>query len=341
MRKRKLRSKAPGKLILSGEYGVLKGIRGIAFAIKNYVEVDIELTAKGVVDIDLKDYGTTCSLDYGHIANVATLLAARYSDFLAGKAPIKTVIERPEELISYAIALMKLRNIGLTIAVKSTMPIASGMGSSAALIVSLVTGLAHICSLPYSLDTKFELARRLENLVHGHSSGIDLYAAMYGGCFSYAGGKSPAHPLRLPKMPLYAIWTGVPCVSTITCVEKTKDRLDDARMQDAFREVATAMHAAIAKSDVSQIIFCLRNNHRLLHSMGVVPAKVHRFVTAIEQAGFAAKVSGAGAIKGDNAGMLIAICDAQLIHSTCADFGYSYTSINLAPKGVRTYEYQC
>ena len=50
----------------------------------------------------------------------------------------------------------------------------------------------------------------------------------------------------------------------------------------------------------------LRENHRLLAHIGVVPAPAATLIHSIEAAGGAAKISGAGAHRGDGGGIILA-----------------------------------
>ena len=79
---------------------------------------------------------------------------------------------------------------------------------------------------------------------------------------------------------------------------------------------------------------CIRENHRLLTHIGVVPEKVQRFVLEVERLGGAAKISGAGAVLGDNAGLLIVLLQEDELKKICEPFGFSILAIEGESRGT-------
>jgi mevalonate kinase len=65
----------------------------------------------------------------------------------------------------------------------------------------------------------------------------------------------------------------------------------------------------------------MRENHKLLSTIGVVPEKVQSFIATIEEIGGAAKISGAGSVRGSSGGTLVAIADTR-IEALCKRFEY-------------------
>ena len=70
------------------------------------------------------------------------------------------------------------------------------------------------------------------------------------------------------------------------------------------------MRAALAGSSEQELIAAVRENHRLLVGIGVVPESVQHLVSEIEAQGGAAKICGAGSIRGDSAGIVWVVGEA-------------------------------
>jgi mevalonate kinase len=78
----------------------------------------------------------------------------------------------------------------------------------------------------------------------------------------------------------------------------------------------------------------MRENHRLLCRIGVVPQKVQQFVADVETAGGAAKICGAGAVRGQNGGVVLVMAD--FMPTTLASkYGYKVSPVRGDPLGTR------
>ena len=79
-------------------------------------------------------------------------------------------------------------------------------------------------------------------------------------------------------------------------------------LQD-FAAVTEAVDAAINANDLVALQQAIRMNHALLQNLGVVPDRVSNLISDLEQNNFAAKICGAGAIRGDSAGIVMVVAD--------------------------------
>ena len=91
---------------------------------------------------------------------------------------------------------------------------------------------------------------------------------------------------------------------------------------------------ALIANNRREIRDVVRENHKLLTNIGVVPEKVQSFVRDIEAAGYAAKVCGAGAVAGDAGGMVLVFADRQP-NDLCKTYGFEALTIHGDPLGVR------
>jgi len=94
------------------------------------------------------------------------------------------------------------------------------------------------------------------------------------------------------------------------------------------------VEAALAANDRRDIRDAVRENHKLLTKIGVVPEKVQSFIREVEAAGHAAKICGAGAVAGENGGMVLVFANQQP-DALCQKYGYTPLTIHGDPLGVR------
>lgn len=142
--------RAFGKWILAGEHAVLRGVPALVFPLESrdlkldYVagsqSLELHLGGKHGSDIQL--------LFWGVLEKACEALEISRSDFRG------------------------------SLKIDSSIPVGAGMGASAALCVAVTRWLGF---LGYVKESDFyEFARRLENLFHGESSGVDIAVALSG-----------------------------------------------------------------------------------------------------------------------------------------------------------------
>jgi mevalonate kinase len=91
---------------------------------------------------------------------------------------------------------------------------------------------------------------------------------------------------------------------------------------------------SISKNDSDAIIEGIRENHRLLVQISVVPEKVQQFIADIEKTGGAAKICGAGAVSGEGGGILWVKTNAD-ISKLLSQYGYQIYHVEGDPLGTR------
>ena len=180
--KKKVTARAPGKLIISGEYAAFYGMPVIAFAIDEFTETIASIIPEDFVEIELKDYNFKIKLSFDSIGQRYLRTQERYNNFLSGALPVYKVLEEPVDLCCFIISKISKKQTGIKLSIKSTVPIASGFGSSASVIVSLIKALDSLLGTNLTQEDFYKLALEAENLVHGYSSGIDIATSIAGGC---------------------------------------------------------------------------------------------------------------------------------------------------------------
>ena len=329
---------APGKLILSGEHAVVYGNPALAMAINRYATATITREMLPRILFELADIAHNSHLSFDALRDIKNRIKRKYYRFMRGEYTIRQVLHKPFELAQFALGLFaESLNIslphGVKIHVKSDIPMGCGMGSSAATILSVMHAVSTYLQVQISPETLYQLALEAENMQHGHSSGFDLRVAQLGGCI-YMHNKQ-IESRTAPLMPMYLINTGTPTTTTGQCVEKVASHFKSNQLNDDFAAVTNAMDAGLQQANWSAVQAAIRDNQRLLTHIGVVPAKAQQFISQVEAIGGVAKVCGAGAVAGDNAGAVLAVTDDKLaLTNLCHLFGYSLTSIACEPRGV-------
>ncbi len=337
--KHEVTARAPGKLIITGEHAILHGTPAIAIAIDRFCETTINQISKPRVLFNLANLEHKRERTIKHLKRLKQVLQERHNGFTKGERSITDVIKEPFYLLEYtAGAFMDRLNVkfkeGFSLNTHSSIPTGCGMGSSAAAIVSLNYALSHFMEKPLSIDELFELNLAAENLQHGRSSGLDLQVSMRGGCIRFAEGTIT--PIDFPDMPLSIINTGAPASCTGECVAHTRAAFNDRELIAAFNEVSQHIFNALINNDPTTLRSNIHRNHLLLQRIGVVPAPIHELVLQLYQQGIVAKLSGAGAVRGDAAGILLAFATAPEVNKALQIIGSGYIaeSINIIKEGV-------
>lgn len=332
-----MRAIAPGKLILSGEHAVVYGRPALAMAIDRCAQSVITVGAPDLVSFNLLDLKESDSFTLRALNEMKTRLLKNYQLFLSGELGIRDVLHKPIELFEFAfITLLDGLHLkfgdGLNIQTQSNIPIGCGMGSSAATILSLLRGIGHYFRVEFRPDWFLKYSMEAEKLQHGFPSGVDSYISLHGGCALFRNGEATSVPL--PRLRMYLVNTGTPAATTGECVVAVKSQFEHDPIWNDFEAVTVGLEQAVRghqRDDIQQLV---RENNRLLQRIGVVPAKVQQFVRDVEETGGSAKVCGAGAVYGDNGGMVLVLSD-KAPAELCQRYGYELMTVRGDPLGAR------
>jgi mevalonate kinase len=329
---------APGKLVLSGEHAVLYGNPALAMAINRYVVATITEEMLPQILFDLADLAHRSTLSIHSLTKLKERIKRKYHRFVRGEYSIRQVLQKPFELAQVALGIfagslnLSLPH-GVKIHVQSDIPIGCGMGSSAATIICVMHAIARYLKVPLTSDALFQLALETENMQHGHSSGLDLRMALHGGCLYVS--DTTIEERALPKVPMTLINTGKPQTTTGQCVESVAPYFKTGTLGDEFSAITKDLDRALQNGPSKNITGAIRANHQLLKTIGVVPHKVQQFISQIEEIGGAAKICGAGAVSGDQGGIVLAlVTDESELNVLCQQFNYSSFKVTGETRGV-------
>lgn len=221
---------------------------------------------------------------------------------------------------------------GIVMKLRSSIPVGCGMGSSAATVLSEIRAMGHFLRVDYKPDWYYEYSLEAEKLQHGKPSGVDSYISLHGGCARFQDGQ--ASSLSLPRAKMFMVHTGIPVCTTGECVMNVEKNFSNSSIWSEFEDVTNAFEHAIFANDQQKLNWLVRENNRLLTAIGVVPKTVQNFIADIEQWGGSAKICGAGAVTGENGGIVLVFSDQQPIE-LCVKYGYTVSPVRGDPLGTR------
>lgn len=323
-----MRARVPGKLILSGEHAVVHGAPAIVGCINRYLTVDITESKTSGISLDNQHHqqiksGTALEAHRTHCQQ-------KYRAYQQKRGQLMDILPEPLDLAWYTIADFYHKHPGYSppsihINITSYLKIGSGMGSSAALIVALYEALHQWHQVTLSPTELKHLATETEHLVHGTSSGLDVTAVSEQCCGIYE--NKHWQPTNIPNLDWVLIDTGKPTSDTGKCVMHSRTHFEkQPNLVDHFAHCTHALIDALEKQNTDDIKKQLEQNQQLLNTLGVVPTRVQDFIDTLSKQGGCAKLTGAGSIKGDTGGTLLALAHPAL-PQLCDRFSYQTESI--------------
>ncbi len=290
---REARATAPGKVILCGEHAVVYGQPAIALPVEAVVATaSVVAIEDGRIVLDMPDIGERDSSPADADHPFARLARATLA------------------------ALGVTGSTGLRITLTSTIPVASGMGSGAALGAALVKAVAlHHRRLLRPPEVS-ALVYQSERYYHGTPSGIDNTVVSFAQPIWYQR-MSPGRPALIEPITALGHWTlllgdtGVrsPTRSTVGALRE-RWTADPARHDTIFMaigEIVRAARRAMEGGDEVTMGALLNQNHALLGELGVSSPELDRLAAAATDAGAGgAKLSGGG-----GGGIMLALVTSQ------------------------------
>lgn len=276
---------APGKVILFGEHAVVYGQPAIAvpvFQVKARAMVLPEpLKPAGWVRLQAPDIG------------LEALLSELGEEDPLGEAVRQVINKTGVDPLP-----------ALTLRVTSTIPVASGLGSGAAVSVAVIRALAEF--LGYRLPDRrvAEMAFEVEKIHHGTPSGIDNSVITYARPIYFQrdlyGGKNRLETL-VPDKPFTLVIgdSGIPSpTGKVVGDVRQAWRADPEGYEQIFSQIGELVRIArrfIETDDPQALGSLMLQNHDLLVKMGVSCQELNGLVDAAMQSGaWGAKLSGGG-----------------------------------------------
>lgn len=304
-----MHARAPSKAILSGEHAVVYGKPALALAVSQYASVEIERAPDigDGVELQLISLNSSARISFDQLCALQQQLQLRHQRFLADELPIEQVLDQPGLIFHYALSLMPdcwSALAGCRLRLRSQIPVGAGMGSSAATVTALLKAISDFAAKPLRTDLLIELVTGCEQLQHGRSSGLDPAVCGHGGLLRFEQGVVTPLQARLGQG-WYLLDSGKPDCSTGQCGSQVRAQFGQSGIWEEFAAVTDALQHALQQADTRGIHASIRQNQQLLERIGVVPDPLKQQIRQLEQQGASAKISGAGAISGNQAGLVL------------------------------------
>ncbi len=273
-------SSAPGKIILFGEHAVVYGRPAIAVPVT-------QVRATATVTLTKKS-----SLDQVLIQAPDINLHAPLAE-LPSKHPLKAAITRT------AAALEISHLPACTIRIASTIPVAAGLGSGAAVTVAIARALSSALGSPLDDARVCDLAFEVEKIHHGTPSGIDNTVITYARPVYFVKGE-PIEQMRVGRpFTIVIADTGIasPTAKAVGDVRSAwkADKDHYEALFDSIGALADSARQAIEGGAVELLGPLMDANHGLLRKLGVSCPELDALVLAARKAGaWGAKLSGGG-----------------------------------------------
>lgn len=276
---------APGKVILCGEHAVVYGQPAIALPLPG---------VRSQATIEAAPFGAGIRL------NLADLGESRLLE--AEDHPLATLVRLTIAEVGTTLPL------DLSITLRSAIPIASGMGSGAALGAALVNALSAYLGRPLDPAAVSRLVYESECFYHGTPSGIDNTVVSYEQAIWFMRGQEQGGTREPPTIeplhigaPLALVLgdTGVhaPTHITVSGVRERwrHDRENFDALFSKIGRLVVGIRRYLADGDLLSLGAALNRNQELLREIGVSSPELERLISAALAAGaLGAKLSGGG-----------------------------------------------
>ncbi len=299
----KVRTSAPGKLMLFGEHAVVYNSPSIVTTVSSRIFVEVEKSAERF-----------------------QIIAPQVKDTRFVKEAVKVFREK------YKV------NDGLSIKTDSHFSSQYGFGSSSAVTVATIYALSQLYSLTISKQEIFDLGYKANLSVQGVGSGFDIAAATFGGTLYFVTGGKLIEPLSVKNLSLVIGYSGIKAdtakiVKNLELRIKT-DKTKIFRIFGDIKDIVEKAKISLVNSDWKTTGELMNQNHELLQDLGVSTEKLDKMCqTAVETGAHGAKLSGAGG--GDCMIALVPKNKITKVKSAIAKIGGEIIDVNNSVQGVK------
>ncbi len=271
---------ASGKIILFGEHAVVYGQPAIAVPVN-------QVRARATVSPNIRGDSGDVRIDAPNIG-----LDAKLDDLPLNHALAAAVYE-----VSASVGVSHIP--ACTLRVNSTIPVASGLGSGAAVSVAIIRAMAGFLGKPLPDEQVSVLAFEVEKIHHGTPSGIDNTVVTYARPVFFVRDESIETIQIKEPFTIIIADTGIPSPTkeTVGDVREGWQAHPDryARLFAAVGSIVISARQAIESGHPERLGPLMDENHDLLKEMGVSSPALDKLAYEAKEAGaLGVKLSGGG-----------------------------------------------
>ena len=299
---------AAGKVILLGEHAAVYGKHALVLPIGNAVSAEVENTAAGVT-LSVLEWGMSRQIEVGdHNA------------------------QGMDAIVALILRELGIDKQGFGIHVRSKLPLAMGLGSSAAVAVAIVRAFDHCLGLALDDVRVNEVAFECEKIAHGTPSGIDNTIATYAKPMLFRNGESlQTRDVALQEVPPIVIASSGQAGLTREQVAGVRARYEQKpatydALFDQIDGLSCSGIDALERTDYAELGLLMNVCHGLLNALEVSTPELERMVAISRDAGaLGAKLTGAG-----GGGSIVSLCPGAVDEVENAMRLAGYTTVSLS-----------
>ncbi|WP_051640759.1 mevalonate kinase [Thiomicrorhabdus sp. Milos-T2] len=311
-------SQAPANTIILGEHSVVYGHPALACALNQFVNIQWQKRNDSAINI--------------------------YSELGEHHTQLEQITVHPK--LNFAVsalqAFQKDIPFGLDLKIESDFSSTIGLGSSAAVLAAMLSGLNKICNTQYDLVTLFEIGHQIILDIQGRGSGTDLATSLAGGMI-YFQPKTEQNPLPIIQkldisLPIILIYAGykTPTAEVLKQVaEAWKEKPHELEMlYRSMAKVTKNGFSALQRNRLTAFYEACDQYQALMTQLGVNDKTLQKIIKTLYECSsiHSAKISGSGL--GD---CVLGLGDLQACDTTTKNIlnQYQSISIEITKKGSR------
>ncbi len=340
-----IKSIAPGKILISGEYSALFGSPVISLSVCKNIKTSIKfINSKSsiklnVVILEIPSLSFKKKIPMLNLFQMVREIDIRYNQFKQNQISVHEILPNKLDLVKYILGFYlskKTLNSDVLCIIESDLEMNLGLGSSASIIISLTLALVKLLKLNYSEKEIKNIAHNIENLQHGHSSGVDVLTSLKGGILKI-------YNTQVTKLKVEENFFEKFFIIKLAKKENTSNTVkyvinhfaEEKELWNDFAKISLEIEQNLINHDLAKIIQNIKVNNLLLKKISVVSKKNQEIISQIEYYGGAAKISGAGSLKNKLCGVIIAISNSEVLKKLAKKYNFKFESLRISFKGAR------